>query len=128
MNDTLDIIVLVYAPESMPADWERTSLWNLFSDIPGVHVVSDYNGEEIQQFGASTSGECLLFDPSGNLVFSGGITGARGHVGDNAGSANIVAFSRGHQIHTAQTPVFGCSILGNQNELPSEDCALELTR
>ena len=33
---------------------------------------------------AWTSGETMLYDASGRLVFAGGITGSRGHGGDNA--------------------------------------------
>ncbi|HEY6421580.1 MAG TPA: hypothetical protein VIX59_21490 [Candidatus Binataceae bacterium] len=33
----------------------------------------------------------MLYDRRGRLLFSGGITGARGHFGDNAGVSAIVA-------------------------------------
>ena len=36
-------------------------------------------------------GQTLLYDAGGTLIFSGGITGSRGHAGDNAGEAALVA-------------------------------------
>ena len=41
-----------------------------------------------QRFGAETSGQTLLYDRDGRLLFSGGTTGSRGHDGDNAGFAS----------------------------------------
>ena len=38
---------------------------------------------------AITSGQTLLYDTKGHLVFSGGITGGRGHEGDNTGRESI---------------------------------------
>ena len=59
--------------------------------LPGVTVVRDDDGREAQHFGAATSGQTLLYDERGALVFSGGITGARAHAGDNLGRQSLVA-------------------------------------
>jgi hypothetical protein len=55
-----------------------------------VTAVADPDGEEAQRFGAATSGHVLLFDPAGELRFSGGITASRGHVGDNDGCDRLI--------------------------------------
>ena len=54
-------------------------------------MLRDDDGAEARRFGAETSGQTLLYDEHGALLFSGGITGARGHAGDNAGRASLVA-------------------------------------
>ncbi len=51
----------------------------------------DADGREARHFGAATSGQTLLYDERGTLVFSGGITGARAHAGDNVGRQSLVA-------------------------------------
>ena len=59
---------------------------------------------------------CLLvavvYDRSGTLIFSGGITGSRGHVGDNHGKRAVLA----HPLATAgeqRHDVFGCGMGGS---------------
>src|SRR5918994_2034870 len=83
--------VVFLKPSSMPDGWEKTELWNSASALPNVTVVADEDGREADRFGAVTSGQTMLYDARGSLVFSGGITGARGHAGDNAGRSSIVA-------------------------------------
>ena len=86
--------VLFAKPEGAPADWTVGELWNAVSAIPGVHAQCDEGGMEARRFGAETSGQTMLFDAAGRLLFRGGITAARGHAGANAGSAAITASAR----------------------------------
>lgn len=98
-------------PAGFPVDWEKTDLWRSAAAIPGVTLVSDEGGVEAARFHAATSGQAILYDAQGRLLFSGGITAARGHAGDNAGREAIVAIlTRGETART-ETPVFGCSLL-----------------
>jgi hypothetical protein len=60
-----------------------------------------------------TSGQTFLYDARGTLLFSGGITGARGHAGDNAGRASIVALLNRAGAATTSTNVFGCSLFAS---------------
>jgi hypothetical protein len=53
----------------------------------------------------------LLYSAGGERLFSGGITFARGHAGDNAGRAAIEAWSTGSPPGYRETPVFGCPII-----------------
>lgn len=102
--------VVFLKPSSMPDGWEKTELWNTASALPNVTVVADDDGREADQFGAVTSGQTFLYDARGALVFSGGITGARGHAGDNAGRSSVVALLNRGPAVTASTNVFGCSL------------------
>ena len=83
--------VVFLKPSSMPDGWEQTDLWKTAAALPNATVVRDDDGREAERFGAATSGQTMLYDARGSLLFSGGITGARAHAGDNAGRSAIVA-------------------------------------
>jgi hypothetical protein len=105
--------VLFYKPPTpggAGGDWEQTSLQQSAAQIPGVTVLSDVDGVEARRFGAETSGHTFLFDSAGRLLFNGGITGSRGHSGDNAGESSIVSFVNDRSSKRAKTFVFGCSL------------------
>ncbi len=115
--------VLFLKPEGFANGWEQTESWRIASAIPDVTAVRDDSGREANRFGAVTSGQTLLFDADGALLFSGGITAARGHAGDNAGRSEIVSLlnhentQRPRRLNPAQplrdaTSVFGCPLFG----------------
>ena len=81
--------VVFFKPASSDDGWEQTDLWNTAAAIPGAHVVADTDGVEARRFNATTSGQTLLYNDQGKLLFEGGITLARGHAGDNAGRSAI---------------------------------------
>ena len=101
--------VVFLKPSSMPDGWEKTSLWTAAEALPDTTIVRDGDGREAERFGTVTSGQTLLYDARGSLVF-GGITGARGHAGDNAGRAAIVDLLNQASGATTSTKVFGCSL------------------
>lgn len=105
--------VVFLKPSSMPDGWEKTELWNTASALPNVTVVADDDGREADRFGAVTSGQTFLYDAGGALLFSGGITGARGHAGDNAGRASLVALINRTPAVRTSTHVFGCSLFAS---------------
>jgi hypothetical protein len=75
--------------------------------IRGVRVI--VNRAEAARFGAFTSGQTLLYDARGALVFSGGITSARGHAGESVGRSRIAALLSNENA-TPTAPVFGCDL------------------
>jgi hypothetical protein len=116
-GNRLDANVFFYSSSREPETWVKSGLWQQASEIPGVRVFADPGGNTARNFGALTSGHTLLYDPQGRLVFSGGITAARGHSGDNAGRDAIVALLRGDTAGIAALPartkVFGCRLGGD---------------
>ena len=71
-------------------------------------VSSDDDGRQSALFGTMVPGQAMLYDASGKLAFEGGLTYARGHAGDNAGSTAIASLLlTGHAL-TRYSPVFGC--------------------
>ena len=102
--------VMFVRPGAYDDDWAKTDLWRSAAAIPGVKAIVD-DGREARRFGAETSGETLLYDARGKLMFAGGITGARGHYGDNAGlSAVIDLVGKPDSLRTAKSAVYGCPL------------------
>lgn len=100
--------VLFVNPPGAPAGWQSTDLWQAVKQIPGVLAVND-DGKEGHRFGAETSGQTFLYAPSGSLLFEGGITRARGHLGESVGRAAILASLNGDTT-SGDAPVFGCPL------------------
>lgn len=100
--------VLFDRPVGTSEDWVTSDLWRSAREIPGVHAVRDDDGLEARRFGAVTSGQTMAYSPRGDLVFSGGITKARGHFGESAGRATLVSLARGEAATPHRPPVFGC--------------------
>jgi hypothetical protein len=107
--------VLFFKPAGFPDGWEKTDLWYSAARIPGVTVVCDGGGIKARCFNQESSGAVVLYDAEGSLLFSGGITGSRGHSGDNDGRAAIISLLVGEAAKCARTPVFGCSLVDEDN-------------
>jgi hypothetical protein len=112
----LSAYVLFVKPAGVPDDWEITDLWQAASQIPGVKVIQDSEGVEAHLFHAATSGQAILYDPSGHLLFRGGITASRGHSGDNAGRSAIVSLVNAQATDRTESSVFGCPLFDPQSE------------
>jgi hypothetical protein len=108
--------VVFIKPGVVPNGWERTDLWRRAAQIPDVTVIRDDAGLEAQRFGAETSGQVFLYGANGGLLFSGGITASRGHAGDNAGRATILALLNREQPTETVTPVFGCPLFSSADD------------
>lgn len=102
--------VVFLKPVDSDDAWDQTDLVTTAAAIPGVHILHDLDGVEARRFGATTSGQALLFSDRGELLFSGGITLARGHAGDNPGRSAIESYLTNRTPACRQTPVFGCPI------------------
>jgi hypothetical protein len=115
-RERLQTTVLFYADPSLGPDWHRTDLWDLAATIPEVTRGSDPRGRIAERFGARTSGSAVLYDPAGSLLYFGGITPARGHEGDSAGAAAIVALAHGEHASCSSAPVYGCALFEAERE------------
>ena len=112
----IDAHGVFFRPASADPGWDESDLPFSAARIPGVRTHWDVQGVEAVRFQAETSGDTLLFDPSGHLLFRGGITSARGHSGDNTGRDAIVKLVGGGQSKPSFTPVYGCSITDPRNQ------------
>jgi len=109
-QDRVAAQVVFLQPPGFSKEWVETDLWHTATRLPGAIAIRDEAGVETNRFGARVSGEALLYEVSGELLFQGGITAARGHQGDNQGRATIEALLTGRETPTNRTPVFGCSL------------------
>jgi hypothetical protein len=113
--------VLFVAADGENPNWAQNELWQAAEAIPGVRAVVDAGAIEAARFGARTSGLTLLFNAQGECLFSGGITAARGHAGDNIGRQAIVACLANERPETSRAPTFGCPLFSAEPMVRSED-------
>ena len=115
-GERVSIYVMAVMPEGGAAEgFDHTRTLAAAVAIPGVRLITDRGGREAVRFGAETSGHVLLYGPDGALEFSGGITAARGHAGDNAACDAVVATINGTTPPPViglerRSAVFGCSL------------------
>ena len=114
--------VLFVRPKDAGPEWDDTSLQRSAQAIPGVKVFFDADGVDARRFGAETSGHTFLFGADGRLLFSGGITGSRGHAGDNAGESAIVALVNNQIPARSEALVFGCALANRSEPVPKTVC------
>lgn len=110
-NGQITAHVLFVRPPATAEDWAKSDLWHEASAMPGLTIHCDDAGTEARRFHAMTSGQSVLYDRAGRLIFQGGITLSRGHSGDNPGRAAIEALVLGQPTARTKTPVFGCALL-----------------
>lgn len=89
---------------------EGGGTWDAAAAIPGARRLHDPEGIEAARFGAATSGHVVIFDAAGTRRFTGGITGSRGHAGDNMGRRQVEALLDGQPSGDAHHTVFGCAL------------------
>jgi hypothetical protein len=104
----LTAYVLYVQPHDMPENWGKSDSWRTARNIPGVVVMVDRDGVEAKQFHGYTSGQTLVYDADGRLLYNGGLTAARGHEGDNSGRRAVIALLNGEARGPLVHSVFGC--------------------
>lgn len=118
-GDRAEAFVVFVGPREKPA----IGLLDLRETARGIHGVTVVEDEsEARVFGASTSGQVVLYDANGALLFRGGITPSRGHEGSTAGGETVRRFVTGNEAgtgtsFTTASEVFGCALF-NRNEDP----------
>lgn len=109
--ERMEITLLFALPKGLPGGWKESVLWRRTADIPGAGRIPDVGGVESRRFGMVTSGHVLLYDTSGRLLFSGGITASRGHAGDSEGKRRLLmALARPEDAVAVEEPTFGCAL------------------
>lgn len=115
VGDRLEAKV-IFAPVATPAPVTESEHFRRAGALPGVSVIVDTDGTRLRAFGLLTSGETRLYRADGTLAVRGGITLARGHVGDNPGRQAVIAAVRAEDVcgdgGPRAQPVFGCALSG----------------
>jgi hypothetical protein len=108
------ITFVAYRP-GRNSDWDEKPMTAKIAELPGAKIRWDDEGRETRRFGVTTSGDVRLYSPSGLLLFRGGITGSRGHEGDNNGLSDLLVAmnttgAAAYEAAAVRSPVFGCTI------------------
>jgi hypothetical protein len=106
--------ILIFADDISGKPAKESDLYRRAAALPRTRLVSDASGVHLRRFAFQTSGETRLYRADGQLMFKGGITGSRGHVGDNPGRSAFLAAMRPSTAEYAlsASPVFGCALNG----------------
>lgn len=121
-------VLLLYRSTGHPADSPFAQAGYVRDAKQALHadLVSDEGGEQAAHLGALTSGEVLYYsaaDKQGQrqLLFSGGVTGGRGMVGENGGIEALEQAVRatslaGQDSQQTHAPVYGCGLAALSNQ------------
>lgn len=115
IHDKVNVNVVFISLKNMQAadinEWKQTQLYKQAAKIPGVNIIRDSKDAEAKLFGAETSGHTVFYDQKGKLLFSGGITPARGHMGDSLGRTTILSWMENNHNNTmVEGAIFGCAL------------------
>lgn len=109
-ENPVNITVFFNISDSADSDWKSTSLYEQAARLPSAKLVADVGGEQTKRYGVETSGQVLVYRHDGQLTFAGGVTGSRGHEGDNNGKARLIAAINSGGSVSAKSLVYGCQL------------------
>lgn len=119
-------IRIVFATAGLPqSEVQDSDLVSMARRLPGAEVRFDEQSAEAMHFGATLSGETLVFDPHGRLIFHGGLTPGRGHQGDTAAQRQMERLVNGQTGPVCRCSVFGCRLSRPSESVPSPSIAFE---
>ena len=113
--------VVLLAPPASTADRVGGDIETQARSLPDARVVVDVDGEEARRFHVRTSGHVVLYGVDGRLMFSGGITDARGHAGDSIGRQAVLAWLGDGVGERKTASVYGCCLFAESDEAATED-------
>ena len=108
--DALRATALVYQPKGAAHEWQQAANYRWAQQLPNTQVLADVDAQLARHVGLLVSGAVVLYGADGQPRYYGGITAARGHVGDNLGSQAIASWIEGVSADTTYAPVYGCAI------------------
>ncbi len=118
--------ILMGCPSAKVDRWMRSSNVRTSLTMKGIQTVIDLDGAVATRFNITTSGHCLLYSVTGNLMFQGGITTERGHEGESCGQISIKNLIAGTPSRIAHFPVFGCELVRMSEKAGfTKDCGQE---
>ena len=119
-GDDSTAYALFLKPVGCNEEFARSELFEQSSRIKGVQTIVDNDGLEAKIFGSKTSGQVMVYDPRGCLVFSGGITSSRGHYGDNDGLDAVCNIVQKKEKSIECSEVYGCPLFASTTEIASD--------
>jgi hypothetical protein len=108
----LDVHILCYRPAGAGPEWADGAAGRQARALPEVSFHWDEDGAEARRFGATTSGQVVLYGALSERLFSGGITRGRALSGDSPGRSAVIALVTGEAGAPDGAQVFGCPLCG----------------
>jgi hypothetical protein len=113
---------ILFAKSEQGSESSPTENQTVAASIPGVTILPDEGAREADRFGAAASGQLMLFDTGGRLLFSGGIAPLHEYEGEAPMVRGLLAAvgsasGKGPPVAQVQMPnaVFGCALHGKGN-------------
>jgi hypothetical protein len=103
--------------------YENQPLATLAHELLGASIALDPSGVDARRFGAQTSGHVVAYSPSGQLLFSGGITPGRGHEGPTDALAALAFALREGGACDDPSIVYGCPIFSTDHQCATRDAS-----
>lgn len=130
IRQNTSVYAIFVAPKGVSSDFVDGPLYKYCSQIEGLKIIQDRDAVEANKFAALTSGQIYIYDQSGKLQFSGGITPGRGHEGDSlgfdrckeilakssTGKQEIPKEQRQQEEQNKICPVFGCPLESDRGQ------------
>ncbi len=111
--DPLPLVQIVaVVPQHADRSWLESAVIRRALHLPSAQLVIDEEGREARRFGAEISGTVVYFDHRHHLQYCGGVTGARGHVGNNTGRSSLFQIiARRRSALPDMRPALGCQLI-----------------
>lgn len=113
--ESLEIVTVLVLPDGTDKAFAQGPVMAVLEQEHHYRPILDAAGKEAAIFGAQTSGQALAYNHDGRLLFSGGLTSTRGHVGYSASILALLKALQDSRPAPGSYPVFGCQL---QNFLP----------
>ena len=101
---------LVGLPSSKSKTWMDTDTVATASGLPNVDIITDQDSARAKSLGLSRSGESLVINDAGQVVFQSGITAGRSCKMRNPSSDAVSEFLLHGTCPAITTPMFGCPL------------------
>ena len=122
-DNATELFVVAPVPADASDEWCDTFTVNAAQRLPNATLFVDRSGVEADRFGATVSGQLLLFDAAGRCQFAGGVTASRGHEGANPGADGLVALLCNETREHCDFPAFGCQLCLPNESTPKHQVA-----
>lgn len=110
-DDQPNFVAVAYCPGTEHDSWIESSLTATLRNVDQSQVVIDRDGKYCMNFGVCTSGHAVVYDDTGRLIFSGGVTPGRGHEGHSRAASDLLNKINGLSGEVSHWPVYGCPII-----------------
>jgi hypothetical protein len=108
-NKNISFHVVFYSSSELGSDLENSKYVKEVKELQNTRIYFDKKLTDFSLYDVETSGQSFLFDTEKNLIFKGGITESRGHLGETLSMRKIAGYLEGEKPNSITlAPTFGC--------------------